>query len=148
MERVTRVAEILRARRKFLGLTQRSLARQLGIAASHVTFIESGRRKPSLKLVARIADALGLDRQDVLLLTHPEARVFVPETESQRQTESQPHVSGSWRRFIQNSALLARYRVTKPELDALEPLSLLGTDISTKDFLAILILIRDIPRSK
>jgi hypothetical protein len=35
--------------------------------------------------------------------------------------------------------------VTKGELQVLEHLSLLGTAISTKEFLAILTLIRDIP---
>jgi hypothetical protein len=44
-----------------------------------------------------------------------------------------------------NSALLARYHVTKRELQILEHLSLLGTAISARHFLAILTLIRDIP---
>jgi hypothetical protein len=43
---------------------------------------------------------------------------------------------------------LARYHVTKPELQALEQLSLLGAVLSAKEFLAILTLIRDIPETK
>lgn len=137
----TKLGEFLRARREALGFTQRSLAQKLGVEASHVAFIESGRRKPSLKLVARIADTLGLDRQDVLILAHPEAGVLLSPNES--EPGKKPPLS--WQRFIKNSALLARYHVTKPELQVLEHLSLLGTAISTKEFLAILTLIRDFP---
>jgi transcriptional regulator with XRE-family HTH domain len=141
MKHTRNLGEFLKARREALGLTQRSLAQKLGVEASHVAFIESGRRKPSLKLVARIADTLGLDRQEVLLLAHPEVSVLLSTTES----EPRPRPPRSWQRFIHNSALLVRYHVTKPELQVLEHLSLLGTAISAKEFLAILTLIRDIP---
>ena len=138
---MTKLGEFLKARRTALGLTQRSLAQKLSVEASHVAFIESGRRKPSLKLVARIAETLGLDPQELLVLAHPEARVLL--SPKPRTTQAP-----SWQRFIQNSALLARYHVTKGELQALEHLSLLGTAISAKEFLAILTLIRDIPGHK
>ena len=137
----TKLGEFLKARRAAWGLTQRSLAQKLGVEASHVAFIESGRRKPSLKLVARIADTLGLDRQDVLLLAHPEARVLLSRTES----EPRKRPPRSWQRFTKNTTLLARYHVTKPELQVLEHLSLPGTAISAKESLAILTLVRDIP---
>src|SRR5712691_5606834 len=97
MKQTNKLGESLKSRREALGLTQRALALKLGVEASHVAFIESGRRKPSLKLVARIADTLGLDRQELLVLEH---------------------------------------------------LSLLGTAVTAKEFLAILTLIRDIPESK
>jgi DNA-binding XRE family transcriptional regulator len=141
MKRTRDLGEFLKARREGLGLTQRSLAQKLGVEASHVAFIESGRRKPSLKLVGRIADTLGLDRQEVLLLAHPEARALLSRTDSEPRSTPPP----SWQRFTKNTALLARCHVTKGELQALEHLSLLGTVISTKEFLAILTLIRDIP---
>jgi transcriptional regulator with XRE-family HTH domain len=112
--------------------------------ASHVAFIESERRKPSLKLVARIADILGVDRQKLLLLAHPEAKELLAEP-----TREKPHKSSpSWRRFVANQELLRRYNVTDRELAALESLNLLETVNSAKEFLAILTLIRDIPSSK
>jgi len=139
MKHTTNLGELLKARREGLGLTQRSLAQKLGVEASHVAFIETGRRMPSLKLVARLADTLGLDRQEVLLLAHPEARALLFEPES--EAPKSPPLS--WQRFIKNTALLARCHVTKRELQVLEHLSLLGTAISTKEFMAILMLIRD-----
>jgi transcriptional regulator with XRE-family HTH domain len=130
----------IKRHRAALGLTQRALAQKLEVEASHVAFIESGRRKPSLKLTARLADVLGLDRQDLLVQAHPEAKGFIAETKPERRK-----TSPSWRRFIGNKQLLARYNVTDRELRALEGLSFLGTVDSAKEFLAILTLIRDIP---
>jgi transcriptional regulator with XRE-family HTH domain len=131
----------LKTRRIAMGLTQRLLARKLGVEASHIAFIEGGRRRPSLKLVARIADILRLDRQEVLVRAHPDARAFIGRVNSKRREKTTP----SWKRFINNHQLLVDYGVTDRELRTLEHLSLLGTVRSTKEFLAILTLIRDIP---
>jgi HTH-type transcriptional regulator, competence development regulator len=136
-----RFGELVRSRREGFGLTQRSLAQKLRVQASHIAFIESGRRKPSLKLVGRLADILGLDRQQLLVLAHPEAKELIAEAKPDKVRKPSP----SWQRFIKNHELLARYNVTDRELRILEHLSFLGSVISAKEFLAILTLIRDIP---
>jgi transcriptional regulator with XRE-family HTH domain len=141
MKNTNQLGEMVRTHREGLGFTQRSLAKELGVEASHVAFIESGRRKPSLKLVAKLADALRLDRQDLLILAHPEAKEFIVEA----KPEKRPKLSPLWQRCMENRGLLARYNVTQHELRALENLSFLGTVRSAKEFLAILTLIRDIP---
>ena len=141
MKRTRNLGEFLKARREGLRLSQRALAQKLGVEASYFGSVESGRRKPSLKLVAPIADALGLDRQDVLLLAHPEVSALLSRT----QSKPRQRPSLSWQRFANDSALLARWHVTERELELLKRLSLLETAISTKEFLAILTLIRDIP---
>jgi transcriptional regulator with XRE-family HTH domain len=139
-----KLGELLKTRREALGLTQRELAQKIGVEASHIAFIESQRRKPSLKLVARMADTLGVDRQELLVLAHPEAKALIAEPAPEPSKKTTP----SWQRFIRDHALLARYHVTKRELQALEQLSLLGTVLTAKEFLAILTLIRDIPDTK
>jgi hypothetical protein len=58
------------------------------------------------------------------------------------------NASPSWQHFIKDPSLLARYHVTQRELQALEQLSSIGTTLSSKEFLAILTLIRDIPDRK
>src|SRR5215470_15643825 len=103
--------KLVRSHRKAAGLTQRSLARKLGVEASHVTFIETGRRRPSLKLIRRLADILGFDRQDLFILVHPEAKGLIVATKPQRPQKPWP----SWQRFIKNQELLARYNVTHRE---------------------------------
>src|SRR5215472_16260982 len=105
MKPKTQFGEMVRSYREGLSLTQRALAQQLGVEASHIAFIESGRRKPSLKLVARLADSLGLDRQTLLILAHPEAKELIAEARPQ----SRPKAAPSWQRFIKNHKLLTRY---------------------------------------
>ena len=144
MRDTNKLGEFLRTRREELGLTQRQLSQKIGVEGSHVAFIESGRRKPSLKLVGRMADTLGVDRQELLVLAHPEAKALIAEPASEPSKKTAP----SWQRFIKNHALLTRYHVTKRELQTLEHLSLLGAVLSAKEFLAILTLIRDIPDTK
>jgi transcriptional regulator with XRE-family HTH domain len=139
MKRGNNVHELLKARRKFLRLTQRSLAQKLGVEPSYVAMIETGRRKPSLKLVALIADSLGLDRQELLVITHPETKALLTTSRPPKKTTE------SWRRLIENHALHAHYQLTTCEREALEYLSSLGSALSAKDFLAILTLIRDSP---
>jgi transcriptional regulator with XRE-family HTH domain len=144
MKSNNQLGDTVRSRRERFGLTQRSLAQRLGVEASHIAFIETGRRKPSLKLVARLADILGLDRQNLLVLAHPEVRQLIAEPKQEKRRKGSP----SWQRFIANHELLAHHDVTERELRALEHLSLLGTVRSAKQFLAILTLIRDIPSIK
>src|SRR5215470_9212608 len=144
MKNTNRLGEMVRVQREALGLTQRSLAEKLGVEASYVAFIESGRRKPSLKLIARLADVLGIDRQTLLILVHPEAKELISEPKAEEWREPTP----SWQRFIKNRKLLARYHITDRELRTLENVSLLGTAVSARNFLAILMLIRDVPTAQ
>jgi transcriptional regulator with XRE-family HTH domain len=71
MKRKTQFGEMVRSYRKSLGLTQQALASQLGVETGHIGSIERGHRKPSLKLIGRLADILGFDRQNLLILAHP-----------------------------------------------------------------------------
>ena len=135
---------LLRQRRRVLGFTQRSLARVVGIESSHIAFLESGRRKPSLKLLTRLADALALNRQQLLLLTHPEVEALL----SSPSTAQQHKTGQSWRNFSEDAALLQRYQVTRRELEVLEHLSLLGSALSPKQFIAILTLLRNGPETE
>ena len=118
MKNSDRLGETVRIRRQGLGLTQRSLARKLGVEGSHVAFIESGRRKPSLKLIGGLADILGLDRQDLLITAHPEAREIITDTKLETRGNPPP----SWQRFVENHQLLAHYHVTNFVFSGSEPL--------------------------
>jgi transcriptional regulator with XRE-family HTH domain len=135
-----KLAAFLKARRKALGLTQQSLAHKLGVKASHVALIENGRRRPSLGLVVRLAFTLSIDGGELLLLAYPEVRVLLsPRVERRRK------LTRSWQRLFDNTALLARYRVTRRELEALAHLGMLGGKLTVKRLLAILMLVREIP---
>jgi transcriptional regulator with XRE-family HTH domain len=47
-------------------MTQHELAAATGIRASHVAYIENGRRKPSISLINRRTETLGLSAKELL----------------------------------------------------------------------------------
>jgi len=143
MKRKNQFGEMIRSYRKGLTLPQRALAQQLGIQTSQIAAIERGRYKPSLKLVGRLADTLGFDRQNLLILAHPQIKELIAEARPEQKRKTSP----SWQRFSENRELLNYYNITDRELRALEYLNFLGTVISAKEFLAILTLVRDTPRT-
>jgi transcriptional regulator with XRE-family HTH domain len=56
----------IRARRKQVGMTQAALAKAVGISAAHMSDIEANKGLPSLPLIIRIAEALGVKVDDLL----------------------------------------------------------------------------------
>lgn len=58
---VERVAASIRRLRKARGMTGEGLAEALGIAPQNLRRIEAGQQNLTLRTLARIADALGLD---------------------------------------------------------------------------------------
>jgi transcriptional regulator with XRE-family HTH domain len=133
------LGEIVKHRRQTLDLTQRQLAQMLGVKGSHVAYLESGRRKPSLALLKRLADVLELNRLQLFLLAHPEAKSLL----SSSAVPARPEDSAkAWQRFISDRTLRARYHITPREIQALSHLSLLGYILTELEFLAVLTLIR------
>jgi len=55
------LAKKIRQYRKEAGLTQEIMAEKLGLSSKYIRFIENGRRRPSLKVVYKIAKILGVD---------------------------------------------------------------------------------------
>ena len=51
---------ILRAYRRQRGLTQEQLSELVGVVHSFICSLESGKKQPSLTMVFRLADALGV----------------------------------------------------------------------------------------
>ena len=57
---VTHIGERIRAARTYAGLTQRDLAAAVGVSVRTVSLWETGRRTPSSRWVAALADACGV----------------------------------------------------------------------------------------
>lgn len=55
------IGQLVRNRRKFLGLRQRDLAELAGVTLRGLTALESGRGNPTLNQLAKIVDVLGLE---------------------------------------------------------------------------------------
>lgn len=58
--------ESIRRRRKAKGLTQKQLAAMIDVTESHISQIESGKRKPSFGILLKLGEALDCTVQDLL----------------------------------------------------------------------------------
>ncbi len=132
------LGQVLNRRREALGLSQRELARRLGVKASHVGYLETGRRRPSLSLLNRLAGVLGLEGELLFFLAHPEARTLLARPEPAREA-SRDH---AWRAFTRDKSLIQRNKITRRELKVLQQVSALGRISSPRHFLFILNSIR------
>jgi transcriptional regulator with XRE-family HTH domain len=132
------LGDTVKVRRELLGLTQRALAGELRIQASYVSLLERGLRKPSISLIERLADALVVDRRQLLALAHPGIMIA-------DQPKPSPKRSEASKRVPSERVLLRRYHVTKDELRVIQELGLAGGSLSLKQIIAIVTLIRHIP---
>jgi transcriptional regulator with XRE-family HTH domain len=119
-------------------MTQRELAKLVGVKGSHIAYIEGNRRKPSLALLRKIADVLGLNRRELLFLAHPEARCLVGEPDA----IASKRPADSWQVFAANRALHKRHKITPAELKLLRQVSLLERVNYPSHFIFILNSIR------
>lgn len=133
------LGKLLQKQRHALGLTQRELAVQLGVKPAHVAYLETDRRRPSLGLLSRIATVLGLDREKLFALAHPEASSLMSSCAKPKHPIAKDQ---AWREFRYNKALLARHQVRPRELQVLAQVNLLGKVTAPRNFLFILNAIR------
>jgi transcriptional regulator with XRE-family HTH domain len=112
--------QVLKSARKALRMTQRQLATQVGVEPSYVAYLENGQRRPSLKLLGRLAEVLALEKNKLFLLAFPEASSLLG---------SRPRVApkaAAWQQFANNKALIARHNIQPSELQVLSQANLLG----------------------
>jgi transcriptional regulator with XRE-family HTH domain len=118
-------------------MTQRELAAAIGVKASHIAYIENGHRKPSISLINRLGETLGLNTKELLVLAHPDAKQIV---DSARPSTKKG--DAAWPRFVSNQALLRRHAITKSELKILEQVAMLENVAHPGHFIFILNAIR------
>jgi transcriptional regulator with XRE-family HTH domain len=99
-----------------LRLTQRELALKVGVKPSHVGYLEKNLRRSSLGLLSRMADVLGLPKESLFVLSHPEASSLLETTCKAVPRQDQDK---AWQEFAGNEALLARHQVKPRELKVL-----------------------------
>jgi len=133
------LGSVLKDRREFLRLTQRELAAKLGVKASHVAYLENGRRRPSLSLLRRLSDVMGLDSETIFLLAHPEAKELIAPRDGGLAAK---RPENAWRNFLKDRSLIARHEIKPSELRVLKQVNLLGRVTSPRQFLFILNSIR------
>ena len=133
MKKKPSLGEIIRIRREVIGLSQRQLGRRAGVTASHIAYIECGRRRPSYSLLVRMARGLNLGHKELFLLAYQEAApLILPLTDGQMR-------QSAWHRFV---AVARRFSVTPSELAVLRKISQLGKISSPSSYFLILNSIR------
>jgi transcriptional regulator with XRE-family HTH domain len=133
-----RPGTLIKQARAHLKLTQRELAAMVGVKASHIAYIENGQRNPSLALLRRLADTLGLNRKELLFLIHPDAKELTEDRSIARDSGK----TNGWREFSSNRPLLQRHQVTPAELKVLRQVSTLAPVSNPRNFLFVLNSIR------
>ena len=119
--------------------TQRALALKLGVKPSHVAYLEKNRRRPSLALLSRLADVLGLPKESLFVLAHPEASSLVGTPRKSAPGKDHDQV---WQKFAGNKRLLAQHQINPRELKVLAQVNLLGKISAPRQFVFILNAIR------
>lgn len=62
-------SEKLKKARKKMGLSQKDVAKKLGISRSMYTLIENGKRNPSIKVLKKMINVFGDQINDIFLIT-------------------------------------------------------------------------------
>src|SRR5208282_3485624 len=72
----------IRARRRFLNLTQADLADTCGVSGAFITQLESGTRRPSVAVLTKLACALKMDVTPLARLAYPEYAALFRDTKN------------------------------------------------------------------
>ncbi|MFB0919224.1 MAG: helix-turn-helix transcriptional regulator [Clostridiaceae bacterium] len=59
------IGEVIKTKRKALGISQKKLAEMAGISNTYLSDIEVGRTDPSLKTMTKIAKALDIELKEL-----------------------------------------------------------------------------------
>jgi putative transcriptional regulator len=141
MSKATSFGNHLNRWRERAGLSQRELAKSLGVQASYLSYIEQNKRRPSLSLLLRVASTIGIDAHEAFLLVHPECESFVgPSRKTVRED--------AWTRFSSDRRVLLRWRVTRSEMLFLKRLNTLGIVTDPSSFLFVLNSVRQALQKK
>ena len=126
---------VIRERRRQLNLTQEQVARRIKMSTSYITFLETGRRHPSDKVVFKLASALGLNPRQLFFLAYPQTKTLI---------SNQPNFSGvpSWNAFVADKNLRLVHNITDQEMEILSEVTKMGDVREPHDFVFILIAIR------
>ena len=127
--------QVIRERRRQLDLTQADTARGIKTSTPYVGHLESNKRHPSDKTIARLAEVLGLDRRELFFLANPRALALL-------SAETKSTIDSAWDDFRKNEHLRRVHNIASDEMKMLSQVSLLGGEPSAHDFIYILNTVR------
>jgi transcriptional regulator with XRE-family HTH domain len=125
----------IRARRRELDLTQDEVALRLHASAAFITHLEMGKRKPSDKMLGKLASVLRFDTRELFLLANPSVAELL------RPNANLPSLA-TWDAFRKNEALHRANKITAEEMRLLSKVAKLGEVQSERDFIFVSIAVR------
>jgi transcriptional regulator with XRE-family HTH domain len=111
------------------------------VSASYISNLEAGRRRPSEKILIKLADVLDLDVRDLFVYAIPEIASFLSVPKASDEMSA-------WDSFLKDEALLETYKITSQEIGILSRVSMMGEVRSSQDFIFILKAIRRVSQAQ
>jgi len=127
---------VIRERRRRLDLTQEDVARRIKTSTPYIGHLESGKRHPSEKVIARLSEVLGLQSRELFLLANPRARDLLSSTTNSGGRRS------AWEEFRHDERVRRAHNISAEEMDVLGRVAALGEARTPRDFIYILNAIR------
>src|SRR6266403_4066479 len=127
--------QVIRERRRQLDLTQEEVAHRIKTSTPYVGHLESGKRHPSDKIVARLAEVLGLDNRELFFLANPRAQALL-------SAEPERAEGSALEQFRKTDQLRRIHNVSNDEMNMLSQVALLGEIRSSRDLIYILNTVR------
>ena len=126
---------VIRERRRQLDLTQEDVARRIKTSTPYIGHLESGKRHPSEKVIARLSEALGLQSRELFFLANPRARDLLG-------TANSGNRRSAWEEFRHDERIRRAHNVSAEEMDLLGRIAAMGEARAPRDFIYILNAIR------
>ena len=127
---------VIRERRRRLDLTQEEVARRIKTSTPYIGHLESGKRHPSEKVIARLSEVLGLQSRELFFLANPHARDLLNTANSDGRRRS------AWDEFRHDDRLRRAHNVSAEEMEVLARVAAMGEARAPRDFIYILNAIR------
>ena len=127
---------VIRERRRRLDLTQEEVARRIKTSTPYIGHLESGKRHPSEKVIARLSEVLGLQSRELFFLANPRARDLLSTANSDSRRRS------AWEEFRHDDRIRRAHNISAEEMDVLARVAAMGEARAPRDFIYILNAIR------
>ena len=126
---------VIRERRRQLDLTQEDVATRIKTSTPYIGHLESGKRHPSEKVIARLSEVLGLQSRELFFLANPCTRALLnPANSGSRRS--------AWEEFRHDERTRRAHNISAAEMDVLARIAALGEARAPRDFIYILNAIR------
>lgn len=83
---VAAFADVLREARQTAGMTQEDLAERADVSVRFISFLETGKRQPSLSALAAVSAGLGVPMSTLIMAVESRIAVDTDQTERDRET--------------------------------------------------------------